>query len=71
MCKLTGNFKVIRMAFTHETKPKMKKRRPIIKMEMMVSFFVSELTSTAVVSVLLMNCKLFYGDSRDCIFRKQ
>jgi len=47
------------MAFTHETKPKMKKRRPMIKIEMMVSFFVRELTSTAAARVLLMNCKLF------------
>ena len=47
------------MAFTHETKPKMKKSKPIIKIEMMVSFFVRELTSTAAARVLLMKGNYF------------
>jgi len=42
------------MAFTHETKPKMKKRRPMIKIEMIVSFLVNEPISIEAVSVLLM-----------------
>ena len=49
------------MEFTHETKPKMKKSRPMIKMEMMVSFFVRELTSTAAARVLLMDENYFTG----------
>jgi len=48
----------IRMAFTHETKPKMKNRRPIIKIEMMDSFFVNEPMSTEAASVLLMKVKI-------------
>jgi hypothetical protein len=44
------------MAFTHETKPKMKKRRPIIKIEMMVSFFVRELTSIFFCKGTYINC---------------
>ena len=42
------------MAFTHETKPKIKKRRPMIKIEMIVSFLVNEPISIDAVSVLLM-----------------
>ena len=48
------------MAFTHETKPKMKKRRPIIKIEMIVSFLVNELISTEGVSGLLMKLKVIF-----------
>jgi hypothetical protein len=43
----------MRIAFTHDTKPNMKKSNPIIKMEITVSLLVNELTSTAAVSDLL------------------
>src|SRR5215204_6270030 len=43
------------MAFTHETKPKIKKRVPIINMEMKVSLFVNEPASTTAVIDFAMN----------------
>src|SRR6478735_8116496 len=46
------------MAFTHETKLKMKKRRPMIRIEMVVSFFVNERMSTEAAGVLLMKRKI-------------
>ncbi len=46
------------MAFTQETKPKMKKRIPMIRIEMVVSFFVKERMSTEAASDLLMEKKL-------------
>jgi hypothetical protein len=49
------------MAFTHETKPKMKKRRPMIRMAMIVSFFVNEPMSTEAVSALLMKRKIIFA----------
>ena len=60
----------IRMAFTHETKPKMKKRRPIINIEMIVSFFVNEPMSTEAVSVLLMKLKVIFSLSLKLYFQK-
>ena len=44
----------IRIALTQETKPKMKNSRPMMRMEMVVSFFVNELMSTGAVAVLFM-----------------
>lgn len=48
----------IRMALTQETKPNMKKRRPMMNIETTVSLRVKERTSMAAVSALLMQIKL-------------
>src|SRR5678816_942242 len=60
----------MRIAFTQETKPKMKKRRPIMRVEMTVSFFVSERISTEAACILLMNRTLFLI-CRNYIFRQK
>ena len=43
----------IRMAFTHETKPKIKNSSPMMRIEIKESLLVKELTSIVVAIVLL------------------